>query len=62
MKDKNEVDPLVDMEIEGYHVRKFILDFGSQVNIMTRDTWEQLSRPQLHESSIYVKLADHGID
>ena len=44
-KYKNDVEPLVDLEIEGYHVRQVILDFGSQVNIMTRDTWEQLGKP-----------------
>ena len=27
-KDKNDVDPLVDLEIEGYHVRQVVLDFG----------------------------------
>ena len=43
-KDKNDVDPLVDLEIEGYHVRQVILDFRSQVNIMNRGTWEQLSK------------------
>ena len=44
-KDKSDADPLVDLEIEGYHVRQVVLNFGSQVNIMTRDTWEQLGRP-----------------
>ena len=39
-KDKSDVDPLVDLEIEGYHVRQVVLNFRSQVNIMTRDTWE----------------------
>ena len=39
-KDKNDVDPLVDLEIEGYHIRQVVLDFRSQVNIMTRDMWE----------------------
>ena len=28
-KDKSDVDPLVDLEIEGYHVRQVVLDFGS---------------------------------
>ena len=28
---------------------------------MTHDTWEQLGRPRLHESGIYVKLADQGL-
>ena len=44
-KDKSDDDPLVDLDIEGYHVRQVVLNFGSQVNIMTRDTWEQLGRP-----------------
>ena len=39
-KDKSDADPLVDLEIQGYHVRQVVLNFGSQVNIMTRDTWE----------------------
>ena len=39
-KDKNYADPLVDLEIEGYHVRQVVLDFRSQVNIMNRlQTW-----------------------
>ena len=38
-----------------------MLDFGSQVNIMTRDTWEQLGRPRLYELGIYLKLADQGL-
>ena len=28
---------------------------------MTRDTWEQLGKPQLNESGIYLKLADRAI-
>ena len=52
-KDKNDVNPWVDLEIEGYHVRQVVLDFGSQVNIMTRDTWEQLGNPWLNESGIF---------
>ena len=59
-KDKSDTDPLVDLEIEGYHVGQVVLDFRSQVNIMTKDTWEQLSKPLLSESSIYLKLADQG--
>ena len=60
-KDKSDVDPLVDLEIEGYHVQEVVLDFGSQVNIMTRHTWEQLGRPRLYELGIYLKLADQGL-
>ena len=32
-KDKNDADPLVDLEIEGYDEQQVVLDFGSQVNI-----------------------------
>ena len=28
---------------------------------MTHDTWEQLGRPQLYESGIYLKLVDQGL-
>ena len=34
-KDKSDAEPLVDLEIEGYHVRQVLLDFNSQLNIMT---------------------------
>ena len=51
-KDKSDADPLVNLEIEGYHVRQVVLDFGSQVNIMTQYTWEQMGRPQLYELGI----------
>ena len=60
-KDKSDAEPLVDLEIEGYHFWQVVLDFGSQVNIMTQDTWEQLGRPWLYESGIYLKLADQGL-
>ena len=60
-KDKSDADPLFDLEIEGHHIQQVVLDFGSQLNIMTRDTWEQLGRPRLYESAIYLKLADQGL-
>ena len=44
-KEKSDVDPLFDLEIEGYHIRQVVLNFGSQVNIMTRDTWKQMGIP-----------------
>ena len=61
-KDKSDVDPLVDLEVEGYHVQQVVVDLGSQVNIMTRDTWEQLGIPQLYDSGIYLKLANWGLE
>ena len=52
---------LLTWKLKDTHVRQVVLDFGSQVNIMTRDTWEQLGRPWLYESGIYLKLADQGL-
>ena len=60
-KDKSDVDPLVDLEIEGYYVQQVVLDFASQVNIMTRDTWEQFGKNRLKESGICLKSADQGL-
>ena len=60
-KYKGDSDPLVDLEIKGYHVWQVVLDFSSQLNIMTRDTWQQMGRPWLYESGIYLKLADQGL-
>ena len=60
-KDKSDADPLVNLKIEGYHVLQVVLDFGSLVNIMTRDTWEQLGRIRLNELGIYLKLAYQGL-
>ena len=60
-KVKSDFDPLVDLEIEGYHVQQVVLDFGSQVDIMNGNTWEQLGRPRLYESGIYLKLAAQGL-
>ena len=55
-KDSNYDDPIVDLEIEVYHVRQVFLDFKSQANIMAKDTWEQLGKSRLKEFDIYLKL------
>ena len=57
-EDKSDAEPLVDIEIEGYHVRQVVLDFNSQVNIMTWDTSEKLGRPKLYDSGIYLKSSN----
>jgi hypothetical protein len=41
----NDYDPQVDLEIDGNMVKKFIVNFGSQVNILPWDTWKHLGRP-----------------
>ena len=38
-----------------------MLDFGSQVNILIKDSWDKIGRPQLVKSDYYLKLADQGL-
>ena len=47
---QNDFDPQVDLQINELLIPKVVLDFGSQVNILTKNTWEKLGRPQLVKS------------
>ena len=38
---QNDFDPQVDMQINESLIPKVVLDFGSQVNILTKNTWEK---------------------
>ena len=38
----NDLDPQVDLQINELLIPKVVLDFGSQVNILTKSTWEKL--------------------
>ena len=58
---QNDFGPQVDLQINDSLIPKVVLDFGSQVNILTKDTWEKLGRPQLVKSDYYLKLADQGL-
>ena len=58
---QNDFDPQVDLQINESLIPKVVLDFGSQVNILTKDTWEKLGRPQLVKSDYYLKLVDQGL-
>ena len=58
---QNDFDPQVDLQINESLIPKVVLNFGSQVNILTKDTWEKLGGPQLVKSDYYLKLADQGL-
>lgn len=58
---QNDFDPQVNLYIKGSLFPKVALDFGSQVNILTKRTWENLGRPRLVKSDYYFKLADQGL-
>ena len=58
---QNDFDPQVDLQINESLIPKVVLDFGSQVNILTKDIWEKLGRPQLVKYHYYIKLVDQGL-
>ena len=35
-----------------------ILDLGSEVNVLTKQTWEQMGSPKLSRSPIHMRLAN----
>ena len=43
-KEKMNIDPLVNLDIDGYLISQVVLNFVSQTNIMTRETWERLGQ------------------
>ena len=58
---QNDFDPQVDLQINEFLMPKVVLYFESQVNILTKDTWEKLGQPQLVKSDYYLKLVDQGL-
>ena len=58
---QNDFHPQVDLQINEFLIPSVVLDFGSQVNILTKDTWEKLSQPQLVKFEYYLKLVDQGL-
>ena len=58
---QNDFDPQANLQINEFLIPKVVLDFGSQVNILTKDTWEKIGRPQLVKSDYYLKLVDQRL-
>ena len=58
---QNDFDPQVDLQINEFLIPRVVLDFGSQVNILTKITLEKLGGPQLVKSDYYLKLVDQGL-
>ena len=42
---QSDFDPQVDLQINEFLIPRVVLDFGSQVNILTKSTWEKLGQP-----------------
>ena len=45
-------------QIGEYDMIDIILDLGSEVNVLTRQTWEQMEKPTLEWSPIQLRLAN----
>lgn len=58
---QSDFDPQFDLQINEFLIPIIVLDFGSQVNILTKDTWEKFGQPQLVKSYYYLKLVDQGL-
>jgi hypothetical protein len=40
-------------------VNQVVIDFGLQVNILPKETWIRMGRPNLVPTMNYLKLVDH---
>ena len=45
-------------QIRDYDMTDIILDLGSEVNVLTRQTWEQMGKPTLEWSPIQLRLSN----
>src|SRR5882757_2788738 len=45
-------------QIGDYDMTDIILDLGSEVNVLTKQTWEQMGKPMLEWSPIHLRLAN----
>ena len=39
-------------------VQKVVVNFGSQANVLLREIWINMGRPNLHKTTNYLKLVD----
>ena len=45
-------------QIGDFEMDEVVLDLGSEVNVLTKQTWEQMGSPQLALSPIHLRLAN----
>ena len=45
-------------QVEEFEMDEVILDLGSEVNVLTKQTWEQMGIPRLVISLIHLRLAN----
>jgi hypothetical protein len=54
----NDYDPQVNIEINGNMIKKFLVKFGKQVNILPLDAWKWIGIPPLAPTMNFLKLVD----
>ena len=45
-------------QVGEFEMDEVILDLGSEVNVLTKQTWEQMGSPKLVRSPIHLRLAN----
>ena len=50
----------MNIQIDEYDVDSFILDLGSDVNILTKQIWEMMGKPQLVWSPVQLPLENQA--
>ena len=45
-------------QVGEFEMDEVILDLGSEVNVLTKQTWEQMDSPKLVRSPIHLRLAN----
>ena len=45
-------------QIGNYDMDEIILDLGSEVNVLTKQTWELMGKPKLRYSPIQLRLVN----
>ena len=45
-------------QVGEFEMDEVILDLGSEVNVLTKQTWEQMGSPKLARSPIHLRLAN----
>jgi hypothetical protein len=54
---QDDYDPQVNLEVEGFMIPQVVVNFGSQVNILPKETWIKMGKPKLTRSKNFLKLA-----
>jgi hypothetical protein len=48
-------------QIGEYHIDYVVIDLGSEVNVMTKQTWTLMGKPKLIYSPIRLRMANHQV-